>query len=634
MENKHNSTKHIIRKLIIIFFILFFVILLSIKAYSIAFPTYNLYVSADGSDNNAGTINHPVKTIEKCVQVINNKIKFDNYKGTIIVNIKSGTYNITNGLSIENYNIEKNKVIFRGNNTVFFNGGIYLNCDNFINSTSKEASKYSKNISPSSKMYIYDLSKYNLNYNIKTESITNAPELFFNETPMTLARYPSKGFLLTGNILKGKNKENSAEGYSFNFNDTEVKKWSDTSNIFMKGYWCYDWYDSTVKAASIDKTNNAISFNDKIPYGINENQKFYFLNVPDELHNPGDYYIDYNQKLLFFIPPASLKNSTLYLSDLNKPLASIKNSKNVIFENIVFEGCRNYGISIKNSSDISIKNCSIRNLTESGIITNSSKNIIISDCTICNTGKCGVEFNDGNRASLQSSNDKLENSIIYNFGRIKRSYCGAANITGVGVTISHNKIYNAPHLGILFNGNDNIIENNEINNVCTETSDAGAIYSGRDWTYRGNIIRNNIIHDAGNNSKNFVVGIYLDDCMSSAEIYNNTIYRVNIAMLIGGGRDNIIKSNTISDCRESIVFDERGLTSNLDELYKRLNSVPYKSDLWIKKYPSIKSLSKDTNLGIPKGNIIENNKLIRTSNMTLAKSVIKNGTVKNNLYTK
>lgn len=631
MGSKPNNT---IKKLIAASFILLFVILLSIKACSIAFPTYNLYVSGDGSDINAGTFNHPVKTIEKCVQVINNKIKKDNYTGTIIVNIKSGTYNITDGLSIANCNNQKNKIIFRGKNNVFFNGGIVLNSNNFIKSTSKKASKYAKNIAVSSKIYICDLSKYNLNYNTNTENITNAPELFFNESPMTLARYPSKGFLLTGNILKGKNADNSAEGYSFNFNDTEVKNWSDTSNIFMKGYWCYDWYDSTVKAASIDKINNTISFTDKIPYGIKENQRFCFLNVPDELHNAGDYYIDYNQKLLYFIPPSPLKSSTIYLSILDKPLVSIANCRNVTFDNIIFEGCRNYGLSIQNSSDISVNNCSVRNLTESGIITSGSKNITISSCTICNTGKCGVEFNDGNRAELQSSNDNLKNSTIYNFGRIKRTYCGAANITGVGVTVSHNKIYNAPHLAILFNGNDNIIENNEIYNVCLETSDAGVIYSGRDWTYRGNIIRYNTIHDVGYNTKNFAVGIYLDDCMSSAEIYSNKINKVNVAMLIGGGRDNIIKGNTISDCTKSIVFDERGLTSNLDELYKRLKSVPYNSDLWIKKYPAIKSLAQDTNLGIPKGNIIENNKLIRTADMSLAKSVIKNGTVKDNQLTK
>ena len=122
--------------------------------------------------------------------------------------------------------------------------------------------------------------------------------------------------------------------------------------------------------------------------------------------------------------------------------------------------------------------------------------------------------------------------------------------------------------------------------------------------------------------------------MSSAEVYNNYISKVNVAMLIGGGRDNTIKSNTISDCEKSIIFDERGLTSNLDELYKNLEKVPYKNSLWINKYPAIKSLCSDKNLGVPKGNIIEDNTLFNTSSLSLAKSVVANGTVKNNVTKK
>ena len=318
-------------------------------------------------------------------------------------------------------NYQNYKVIFKGenNNKVFFNGGVSLNPNNFISSTSPNASKYTENPSSSKNIYIYDLSKYDLNFNINTENITNAPELFFNESPMTLSRYPDTGFLSTGNILKGNNVENSKDGYSFNFNNSEIKSWQNTNNIFMKGYWCYDWYDSTVKANSIDKNNNTISFNDKIPYGIKENQKFYFLNVLDELKKQGEYYIDYNKKLLYFIPPTSLKNSTMYLSILNKPIVTIKNSKNISFDNITFQGNRSYGLSILNSSDIQIKNCSICNLSQSGVIANGSQNIVVSNCKIYNTGKCGVEFNGGNRTTLQSCYDKLENSTIYNFGRIK-----------------------------------------------------------------------------------------------------------------------------------------------------------------------------------------------------------------------
>ena len=81
----HIHAKHPIRNFLIISLIIFFAIMLFIKAYSILFPSYNLYVSKDGSDKNIGTINHPYKTIEKCVQVIDQKFKEKNTEATLLL---------------------------------------------------------------------------------------------------------------------------------------------------------------------------------------------------------------------------------------------------------------------------------------------------------------------------------------------------------------------------------------------------------------------------------------------------------------------------------------------------------------------------------------------------------------------
>lgn len=59
--------------------------------------------------------------------------------------------------------------------------------------------------------------------------------------------------------------------------------------------------------------------------------------------------------------------------------------------------------------------------------------------------------------------------------------CGISLNKVSNSNINKNKIYDGPHIGILFGGNDNIIEENEIFDICKETNDVGAIYSGRDW---------------------------------------------------------------------------------------------------------------------------------------------------------
>ena len=99
---------------------------------------------------------------------------------------------------------------------------------------------------------------------------------------------------------------------------------------------------------------------------------------------------------------------------------------------------------------------------------------------------------------------------------------------------AHNLIHDAPHNAILFWGNDFLIENNEIYRVCLETGDAGAIYTGRDYTYRGNVIRRNFIHHMGGVGMG-TMAIYMDDCVSGTHIAENTLWRCQTAVVLGGG---------------------------------------------------------------------------------------------------
>lgn len=65
-----------------------------------------------------------------------------------------------------------------------------------------------------------------------------------------------------------------------------------------------------------------------------------------------------------------------------------------------------------------------------------------------------------------------------------------------------------------FNGNDHLMEYNEINDVCYESNDAGAIYAGRNWRMRGNVIRYNYLHDISGFEGKGCVGVYLDDVVA------------------------------------------------------------------------------------------------------------------------
>ncbi len=128
----------------------------------------------------------------------------------------------------------------------------------------------------------------------------------------------------------------------------------------------------------------------------------------------------------------------------------------------------------------------------------------------------------------------------------------------MGAFVSNNELCNSPHQAITWHGPYHTIEYNEVYNVCTETSDCGAIYSGKNYTSYGCSIRYNYIHDIGGGVV-MAHGIYLDDGLSGQTVYGNIIVNsASSAFLFGGGRDNVIENNIlINPGSRPIHYDSR-----------------------------------------------------------------------------
>jgi len=204
----------------------------------------------------------------------------------------------------------------------------------------------------------------------------------------------------------------------------------------------------------------------------------------------------------------------------------------------------------------------------------------------------------------------VENNHIHHYGRWNRMYQPAISMSGVGNRASHNLIHDAPHMAISFGGNDHLMEFNEIYNVCYESNDAGAIYSGRDWTMRGTVIRHNYLHHINGFEGRGCVGIYLDDMFCGTTIYGNLFYKVTRAAFIGGGRDCIVENNIFVDCEPALHIDSRAMgwasyhvgTTMTD----RLKEMPYQEPLWVERYPELVNILDDEPAA-PRGNIVARN---------------------------
>jgi len=444
-------------------------------------------------------------------------------------------------------------------------------------------------------------------------------ELFYGGKPMTLARWPNEG---SWTKISGFPQEKARpDGHGGQFGDLETgfiyegdrpRGWHDVSEIWAHGYWAWDWANSYERVGSIDLDKRLVkTLAPYGHYGFRKGQRVYFLNILEELDQPGEWFLDRKTARLYFWPPDnrldSGKDAEVLLSVSAEPLFSLKDASFVTIEGLTIEGTRANAIEIQGGASNLVTDCVIRNIGNYGVRIAGGTCNGVSKCAVLDTGDGGVSVDGGNRQDLTPGRHFVEDCHFQRQGRWSKCYVPAILFGGVGHRASGNLIEDHPHCAILYSGNDHLIEYNEIRNIALETGDVGAIYTGRDYTYRGNRIRFNYIHHTGGVGMGSM-GVYMDDCVSGTEIFGNIFFKVHRAVFLGGGRDHMVANNVFVDCEPAVELDGRGLDTSPvwrtmvdDTMRDRLANIPLK--LYRKRYPEMMSL--DQSYGSPEGTPIK-----------------------------
>jgi hypothetical protein len=428
---------------------------------------------------------------------------------------------------------------------------------------------------------------------------------------MTLARWPNEGgWEKIAGFPAGSGKEDGHKGTvgdlpsGFHYSGERPRRWKDVSDLWVHGYWAWDWANSYERVARLDLDQHLIV---TAPlhglYGFRSGQRFHYLNVLEELDQPGEWFLERNTGRLYFWPPGQVESNEVVLSLLDQPLIKLADASHVAVRGFVLEATRGTGIEIIRGAGNRVIGCLLRNLGNSGVTINGGTNHGVASCDLFDTGDGGVSMTGGNRQTLTAGGHFVENCHFQRQGRWSKCYVPAVLMNGVGLRASHNLIHDHPHCAILFNGNDHLIEFNDIHHIALETGDVGAIYTGRDYSFRGNRIRHNYIHETGGVGMGSM-GVYMDDCVSGTEIFGNVFHKVHWAVLLGGGRDHQIENNLFVDCDPAVRADGRGLDAApvwrqmVDEFMRQqLAAVP--AVLYRERYPAMKTL--DPYYGPPDG---------------------------------
>ena len=443
-------------------------------------------------------------------------------------------------------------------------------------------------------------------------NVPRHPSLYFGSAPMTLAREPEEG-----------------SWFTFEGEDNVTVTGLPDSGYSLAGYWTHDWAFEILRVASV--SNGVARFKDKHVFGIGKTswgqkkRRFYAVGHRSFLDTEGEWLVE--GSTLFFIPPGGdIASNSVTIAWGDEPVLLLEHRRGEVVrgKTIAFGG--GAGLVLRDCRDVLVADCTIECVAGDGIdIAGDCEGVVISNCVIRNVGRRGVALNGGNRRTLAKGGNRVVGCDISRFALLQRVYAPGVTMHGCGNEVVGCRIHDAPHSAIIYGGNEHLIEGNDIFDVVKETGDAGALYTGRDWTSQGNKVVGNRIHDLGRTISNgksrdvFTMGVYLDDCDCGDTVASNVFERAGCAVMLGGGRENVVVGNKMVDCDIAIHLDDRGVTwtqhwNNPDDpswnLVKKADDLGYRSEQWAGRYPKLAKIMDDEPR-LPKYNVFDGNEVVR-----------------------
>ena len=574
------------------------------------------WVAADGADGHPGTRQHPFASLRGARDAIRALRRTNGLpEGGVVVTVQPGGYRVTETLKLEagDSGTEASPIVYRAEVAAKarFTGGVRISgfapvTDAAILARLPEESRgkmLQTDLGAQGIIDFGELRPRGFGFNPPA-----AAEVFFDGRPLQPGRWPNEGYVQTGKVLDA---GGGAQGAAFQYSGDRPARWTQARDPWVFGFWRFLWADASLGVAGIDTQARQLKLAHPYGYGggVAEDMPYYAYNLLEEIDQPGECYLDRTTGILYVYPPSDPAKATVEFSLLATPFVQMDEVSHVTLEGLLFELGRTNAVVINGGDHCLVAGCVIRKLAGDGIVIEGGSNHGVLSCDLYTLGRGGTRVKGGDRRTLTAGGQFVENCHVHHFSRLDRTYTPAVLMDGCGNRIAHNLFHDSPCHAIRLEGNDHVVELNEIHSVLQESDDQGGLDMFFNPTYRGDILRYNFWHDIGNGlTPCGQAGIRLDDAISGVIVYGNVFWRCSHAnfggLQIHGGKENEVDNNVFADCDYGISFSgwgpERWKAFLASEAVVKATTedVDIRKPLYSTRYPALAHLeeSPDVNM--------------------------------------
>lgn len=531
-------------------------------------PAVQFYLSPKGADSNPGTRQKPFATLAGAQAAVRGLIKKGLPAGGVVVHLAAGEYRLRETLSFGpgDGGTAQAPVVWRAETpgTAILSGGCRLSgwrpvTEAAILRRLPEEARGKVFETDLKALGIADFSPLRPRGFVHGSPKQPVVELFFGDKALVLARWPNDEFARVRRVLS-----NDDHGAVFQYAGDRPSRWRQAGDAWLYGYWMWQWADSQDPLLALDTGRRTIRLPKAGYHGMGPGATYFVFNLLEEVDRPGEWYLDRGTGKLYLYPTDDLQKADVCMSVLASPLIRSKGASWLRLEGLTLELGQTTGIHVQDGERCLIAGCTLRNLGGDAVLIDGGRGHGLLSCDMVNLGRGGCVVKGGDRKTLAPSGHFVENCEIHHYSRIDHCYTPAVLLEGCGTRVAHNRFHHSPCQAFRIEGNDHLVEFNEVFEVAREMDDNGGVDMFLNPSYRGVVLRYNSWHDIGTSYATPIgqAAIRLDDAISGVLIYGN-VFRACSTGLFGGvqlhgGKDDVVVNNFFIDCKYAISFSPWG----------------------------------------------------------------------------